>query len=307
MQNNRPTVSVIIPTYNRGNVITRALQSVLNQTYREIEVIVVDDASTDDTELVIHSFCDKRIKYLRHTRTQGAAAARNSGIQAASSEYIAFQDSDDEWLCEKLERQMEVFCHSSPEVGLIFCGFLRVKEKNAVYLPQLHVTPDENILRMLLRGNFISTQTVVIRKACFEKAGLFDEKLPRFQDWELFIRIAKHYRFDCIDQALVVIFHSADSITANDQLLPIALNILLQKHHDEFSMEKKKLAGIYYSFGSRICASNNLTDGAIFLKKSLTLNPYRINCWLRLLAVFAGYRTYRFLEKIATRFSRIVD
>ena len=111
MPEKNPTVSIIIPTYNRAHLIGRAIQSVLNQTYQNFEIIVVDDGSTDNTEEMIKEFQkhDKRIKYIRHEKNRGGAAARNTGIKVARGEYIAFQDSDDEWLPEKLEKQMDVF------------------------------------------------------------------------------------------------------------------------------------------------------------------------------------------------------
>lgn len=104
-----PKVSVIIAAYNRAHLIGRALRTVLEQTYNDFEVIIVDDASTDNTENVIKSFDDARIKYIRHDKNKGAAAAWNTGIRASKGEYIAFQDSDDEWAEDKLEKQMNAF------------------------------------------------------------------------------------------------------------------------------------------------------------------------------------------------------
>ncbi|GAH74960.1 unnamed protein product, partial [marine sediment metagenome] len=169
---NKPTVSVIIPTYNRAYLIGRAIQSVLNQTYQDFEIIVVDDGSTDDTEEIVRSFKDKRIGYVRHEKNKGAAAARNTGIKAAKSEYIAFQDSDDEWLPEKLEKQMKVFENAPPEVGVVYTDFLRIKGNKKIHIPFSWVTQKEgNIHKELLKGNFVTTQSVVIRKKCFKKSG----------------------------------------------------------------------------------------------------------------------------------------
>lgn len=106
---NNPKVSVIIPTYNRAHLIGRAIKSVLNQTYKDFEIIIVDDGSTDKTEEVVKDFKDERVRYIRREKNKGGSAARNTGIKAARGEYIAFQDSDDEWLPEKLEKQMKAF------------------------------------------------------------------------------------------------------------------------------------------------------------------------------------------------------
>jgi glycosyltransferase involved in cell wall biosynthesis len=121
-----PKVSVIIPTYNRAGLLKRAIQSVLNQIYQDFEIIIVDDASTDNTENVIESFKEHRIRYIKHESNKGAAVARNTGIKFANENYIAFQDSDDEWLPEKLEKQMEIIEHASPRVGVVYTGYRRI-------------------------------------------------------------------------------------------------------------------------------------------------------------------------------------
>src|ERR1051325_11615249 len=121
-------VSTIIPTYNRDELIGRSVQSVLSQTYQLLEVIVVDDASTDDTRDRIETLqqVDPRIQYVRHERNRGAQAARNTGIQAAKGEFIAFLDSDNEWLPQKLERQMPLFSHKADSPAAVYCAYSKV-------------------------------------------------------------------------------------------------------------------------------------------------------------------------------------
>ena len=107
-------------------MIARSIESVLSQTFQDFEIIVVDDGSTDNTEEVVNSFNDERIRYVRHEQNKGEAAARNTGIKLARGDYIASQDSDDEWLPEKLARQIEVFENSPPEVGVVYTGFWKL-------------------------------------------------------------------------------------------------------------------------------------------------------------------------------------
>ena len=241
-----PKVSVIIPTHNRAHVLRRALRSVLCQTYENIEVIVVDDASTDNTIEVIHSLNDNRIIFIRQETRQGAAVARNIGIRAASGEFIAFQDSDDEWLNEKLEKQMTVLLRSSDAVGVVYSGFLRYEAKSAKYFPSAHIKiKSGSILSSLLSGNFVTTQAVIVRKECLFKVGMFDEKFPRLQDWELFLRLAALYEFIFIDEPLLIVFHSPQSITADGSLFPIALKMLLEKQQKQFLIHPMVLAKHY--------------------------------------------------------------
>lgn len=303
---NKPTVSVVIPTYDRGHVIRRALHSVLNQTYRNLEVIVVDDGSTDDTETIVKSFGDARVRYIRHEVKQGAAVARNTGIRLASSEFIAFQDSDDEWLCEKLEKQMVIFQRAGDEVGVVYTGFVRLEDNRASYWPQRIIKKSGHILESLLHRNFVTTQAVVVRRECFAKAGLFDEQLPRFQDWELFIRIAEHYAFVCIDEPLLIAFHSATSITADDSLYPVALRMVLLKHEGAFVKCKSALASNYYYLGKSLCASNEIADGIECLLRSLRHNPLRIMCWVSLLTALLGCRFFRFSSNLLDKVDRAV-
>lgn len=293
-----PTVTVIIPTYNRGHVIRRALHSVLHQTYQSLEVIVVDDGSTDNTEAIVASFNDPRILYIRHETKQGAAAARNTGIEAASADFIAFQDSDDEWLCEKLERQMAIFRQAGANVGVVYTGFLRLENNRASYCPPKNIKKSGNILESLLNGNFVTTQAVVVRKACFQKVGMFDEQLPRLQDWELFIRMAKHYEFICIDEPFLIAFHSTTSITADDSLLLVALKTILRKHQDDFVKCEKALSRQYYLLGMFTCASGEMAKGLGCFVQSLRQDPFCLMCWVRILVTLPGGRFYRFSSNI---------
>jgi glycosyltransferase involved in cell wall biosynthesis len=129
----KPTVSVIIPTYNRAHLIGRAIQSVLKQTYQDFEVIVVDDGSIDNTEEVVKKIQENRVYYYKHDKNKGGSAARNTGISLAKGEYIAFQDSDDEWLPEKLEKQIGVFNNQTKNVGVVYTGFYRIEGNNKTY------------------------------------------------------------------------------------------------------------------------------------------------------------------------------
>ena len=288
-----PTVSVIIPTYNRAHLIGMAVQSVLEQSYQDFEIIVVDDASTDNTGEVVRSFKDERIRYIRHKKNKGAAAARNTGIKAARGEYIAFQDSDDKWLPEKLEKQMKVFENAPLEVGVVYTGFLRIANDKKIYIPSSWVTQKEgSIHKELLKGNFVTTQSIVTCKECFEKAGMFDERLPRLQDWELVLRLSKYYDFKCIDEPLLTSPYTSDSISANNEALIKALKLILSAHFNDFADDKKILSGYYFRIGTNLCSREDFEEGRNYLIKAIKTYPLNIKYLLVTFLSFFGQGVY---------------
>lgn len=293
MTQENPTVSVILPTYNRADLVGRAIQDILKQTYQDFELIIVDDGSTDDTEEVIKKIDDKRIRYTRHEKNKGANAARNTGIIIAKGKYIAFQDSDDEWLPLKLEKQIQAFEIASPNTGVVYTGFWRHEGSLKSYIPSPRVKQREgNIYNELLRGNFIGTPTAVVKRECFETVGKFDELLPRLQDWELFIRISKQYLFKYIDEPLVVSYFTQKSISASQEALIFAQQHILEKYYDDIKMDRKLLAQHCFNIGNILCLSGGLGPGRKFLMKSLQADPTNIKHLGAVLAAFLGKDVY---------------
>ena len=242
MKNNSPKVSIILPTYNRAHIIEKAIQSVLNQTYQDFEIIIIDDGSKDDTEKIIRGFQekDKRIKYIRFEENKGAAAARNAGIKMSKGEYITFQDSDDEWVIDKLEKQMKIIETSSENI-VVYCGFWRIDGDEKTYIPDINISNREgNIHKELLKGNFVDTPSILLPKKNLEKIGMFDENLLRLQDWDLSIRLSKYYNFKLIDEPLYISYLLSDSISANDETFIPSIRIILFKYLDKINKDFKK-------------------------------------------------------------------
>ncbi|MBQ8536048.1 MAG: glycosyltransferase family 2 protein [Clostridia bacterium] len=210
-------ISVIIPTYNRCKLLPRAIESVLSQTFTDLELIVVDDASSDETPQLMASYSDPRVRYIRQPANRGACAARNVGVQAAKGEYIAFQDSDDVWLTDKLEKQLPFLASSGADV--VFCAFRHFTGEKA---GAAKIVPDPSQVNspitseQLLMGNVISTQTILGKRSCFIQYP-FDESFPRMQDWELVLRLAQHCRIAFQPLALVDVYLQSDSISRNPQ------------------------------------------------------------------------------------------
>lgn len=212
-------ISVIIPTYNREKSIARAVRSILAQTYRNYEVLIVDDGSTDSTRKIVESFGDDRIRYIYLEENSGVSHARNVGIQMAECDYIAFLDSDDEWLPEKLEKQMEMMRQMPENVGLVYCRMSGMRPDGGVsFCPNLGIAKEAlegNMFPFLLKENVISPQAVLIRRKCLKQSGGFDESLTCIEDWELFLRISQCWQITFMEETLVRVHVSETSVSQN--------------------------------------------------------------------------------------------
>jgi glycosyltransferase involved in cell wall biosynthesis len=199
-----PLVSIILPTYNRAHFLPEAVGSVLAQTYRNWELIVVDDGSTDHTREVAEGYGDERIRYL-YQANKGCSAARNLGIKNSRGEFIAFLDSDDMWLPERLEVGMRAF-EEHPSAGMVCSGCYRVGNDGAVVCESkadLPVIPFEELqVRYAIPGG---TPSVTVRMAALEEVGLFDESLARNEDWDLWLRLARRFEIRAVARPLVKI------------------------------------------------------------------------------------------------------
>jgi glycosyltransferase involved in cell wall biosynthesis len=290
-----PLVSVILPTYNRAPLLRRSIQSVLSQTYSNLELLVVDDCSSDSTQSVVQSFRDKRIHFLKHEKKQGGAIARNTGIKAAKGAYIAFQDSDDEWLPRKLEKQMKAFEIGQPNLGVVFSNYWRINRHRKFYglynvADLLKLTP-EKIHDVLLEENFVGTPMAVVRKVCFEKVGLF-EALPRLQEWDLWIRISQHYSFCHINEPLVNVYVQPDSISHDITALIEAREYLLNKYFEEISKKPRLLSRHYFEIGTFHCLIGKTESGKNYLLKALRITPFEPKLVLSALAASMGSTVY---------------
>lgn len=199
-----PLVSVVIPTYNRAGLLQRAIDSVLAQTYENLEIIVVDDASTDNTQDVVTSYDDPRVTYICHETNRHGSAARNTGIEAADGEYVAFLDDDDEWYPEKLERQVATLQDAAEDVGMVYCWSDVYAEaadsgRIATNKPTLH----GDIFDETLSSNPIgATSTLLIRADVLEEINGFDEDLERGQDSDLIRRVSANHHVDYVSDVL---------------------------------------------------------------------------------------------------------
>ncbi len=209
MFHQNPLVSVVVPVYNRADLIAGALESVWEQTYRPIELVVVDDGSTDDTRERALQWANRYdgepgFKFwCLQQENRGANAARNLGIQCSKGELVAFIDSDDRWLSMKLERQVPLF--DDPEVGAVYCGTRLANLVDGSKNPIAHRSyPQGWLLKTLLVHDVTAgTPCYVIKRECFDQVGFFDVSLSARQDWDMWIRVSARYKIACVPEALV--------------------------------------------------------------------------------------------------------
>lgn len=233
------SVSIVLPTYQRGPLIARSIRSVLEQTFTDFELIVVDDGSTDATPEAVARFGDPRVRYIRLDDNRGAAAARNVGIQHAAGRFIAFQDSDDEWLVEKLELHMRAFATCTPDVGVVYSDMLRIQRDGANpyhrspdVVPGVLIDPGTRFYQVCKLG----IQSTVIRRECLTAVGGFNEEFPALEDLELFIRLSRRYRFHHLEMPLVR-YHETEGLSRNMPAKVVARTLLLELYRRDLEQD----------------------------------------------------------------------
>ncbi len=234
-----PAVSIVLPTYDRASLIGRSIRSVLAQTYTDFELIVVDDGSFDGTADVVARFDDPRVVYLRLEQNGGAAAARNAGIRQAAAPFLAFQDSDDEWLPEKLEIQMQSFARCDAGVGIVYSDMQRIQRNGESHY---HRSPDIasgvliNASKSFYQVCRLGIQSTVIRRECLQAVGGFNEAFPALEDLELFIRLSRRYRFHHLEMPLVR-YHETDGLSRDKPAKVVARTLLLRLYRQDLQRQ----------------------------------------------------------------------
>lgn len=290
-----PLVSVVLPTHNRDHIIEISVRSVLAQTYKNLEVIIIDDASTDTTQDIIRDINDKRLKYVQLRENIGASAARNKGIDLASGEFVAFQDSDDIWLPHKVERQLQSYYNMTntyDNVAGCFCRYVKLESTNRAHVIPLvsNITGQDGAYHSkLLARNLVGTPTLIAKRELLQSLGGFDISLSTDEDWDLALRLTRNNRLALTDEILVCSTTSPDGINNN----PRSKNILKIIDNSMESFEKNKEC---HSLQLRTAAidlleNNNPTEAITVARKSLAVKPS-----LKGLLIYFSPKTYRFLK-----------
>lgn len=302
-----PTVSVIIPTYNRQYLVQRAINSVLGQTYENFELLVVDDGSSDDTPRIVQGYEDERIKFFRHEHNKGACTARNTALERARGDYIAILGSDDIWLPDKLEKQLEAFAEAASEVGVIYTGMIKwhkSQKATELFLPK----KSGDLYEEFLTGNVLgpAESTALIKSECFEEVGYYDSSLPSRQDLDMWIRISRLFKFDYVSECLARIMYHQKTISKNLDAKIEGRRRLFEKLKGDLSAKPEKKALYNYGTGIYYLRNGQINKGRQCLYNSLKSHVTQ-KALLATILSFCGKNTFEFVFHAKSRVRNIVQ
>jgi glycosyltransferase involved in cell wall biosynthesis len=300
-----PKVSVIIPTHNRAGLLRQAIASVLEQTFEDFEIVIVDDASDDDTRAAVAGQADVRIRYFRHKQNRGEAASRNSGIAHSSGEYIAFLDDDDTWLPDKLEAQVRLLDRCPARVGAVYCGYDRIDMASGATIATTLPERCGAIYADLREQNWVgSPSAVILRRECFDKAGRFDEQLRFGVDYDMWIRIARFYDFECIPRPLVRYTVHADRLSADTRTILQGKEDQLAKYADYFAGDRRSYSRYLLSLGVLYCYNHKPAEGRAALRHAIRVYPFEVRPYVNLFFSLWGSENFIRMKSLKDRLQR---
>jgi glycosyltransferase involved in cell wall biosynthesis len=284
-----PRVSVILPTYNRARLVSRAIESVLAQTHTDFELIVVDDASTDETPDVIAGINDARLSLHRLQVNGGAAAARNAGVAHARGELLAFIDSDDVWSPRKLEVQLQAMDAAPDRTGLCVCS-VRVHRGRETFCNRWddETLGGEGALAHIASGVGYATPAWLVHREVIDGAGGFDESLPRLQDYELTIRIARAWDICTLSEELVTMHVQPDSLSSSAHRYAEALEAILERHHEVFERFPRGHSHMLFRAGKYHALEGQRREAGRWFRRALAIDSRNVRALGGLLLCATG-------------------
>jgi glycosyltransferase involved in cell wall biosynthesis len=297
-------ISVIITTHNRATLLMNAINSVLNQTFKDFEMLIVDDASKDNTEEVVKTFTDGRIRYIKifPEDSKGGNHARNVGIKEAKGEFIAFLDDDDEWLPEKLEKQFEVF-GKDEKIGLVYTGFKFIYENEWQKIHLAHPKRGNLSKDIMIRNYFGPLSVLMVKKKILEEAGLFDIEMPARQDYDIYVRLCQICEVDFVREPLLKYHHRTNikRITGNLKKYEKANSLINEKYKNLILALDIKSRNKRESIISEALAIHAMSEGDFnkvkkYYMKSLVMK-FRFKIFIKLCFAFMGiYKIHEFFR-----------
>lgn len=287
-----PAISVILPTRNRAGLLPRAIGSVLAQRFRDLELIVVDDASSDDTPALLAQLDDPRLRVLRRERNSGAAAARNAGLALARGRYVAFQDDDDFWLLGKLQAQWD--CLQARAARWCLAPYLRLEDDGrasyiggAWYASQLDYR--RGVGEEGPNWSLIATPGWLVERTLIQSLGGFDERIRSWDDWELGLRLWRQTRPEVLDEPLwVQDWLRGSGLTRAERVRANDLQLIVEKHADLWADCPAVQAQHAYVIGRILSLYDPAPAGRRELWQSLRARPTRALGWLALAMSYLG-------------------
>lgn len=270
-----PLVSVVLPTYNRADVLDRAIDSVLSQTYENIELVVVDDGSTDGTQDLLESIDDPRLEVVVNEENRGQCDARNEGKAAANGSLLAYIDSDAVWRPRKLEEQVRAYRGSDDgdRDTVVFCvNEIHTKDRTVEVPDPDELTSTDDLFLDLIQGTFIDTSTLLVPTKLVEEVGGWDPKVDRLADWDLVLRLAKRARFAFVDEPLVESERREDSITNTHPAVP-SYRRILSKHPGASQHGLPLFAGLLTREGHHLIRDGETERGRRYLLEAIRHEP----------------------------------
>lgn len=283
-----PKVSIIIPTYNRAHMIERAVASILAQTYENLEIVIVDDASQDNTVEVASSINDPRIKVFTKERNEGASATRNVGIAHASGEYLAFLDSDDEFTADKIEKMVRLFETLTPKPVLVFSNYWEIGDNK-----ELHIDPHVESQFIFIGTKFPASivceppSSWMVEKKSIMQDQLFDDQLWTMEDLDYFARLVrKHAAYYLNEPLLIKHVHTCKKGSVPIKHAKKTGERILAKWLPEMAKDKKYLADLYCMLGKDLTTAHEKKDARKYLLKALEIHPLNTRTLWKLIKTY---------------------
>ena len=291
-----PQVTVAITTFNRVRYLERAIRSVLGQEFADFELLVLDNSSTDGTDALVRSLRNRRIRYVRHAPCT-ISRSRNIGVQEAAGELLAFLDDDDEWLPQKLRRQVGVFQRADARLGLVYGGFVRFDDRGRQFGTHLPALEGRVLLPLLWQKDAFtgSASNPVLRTSIVRRLGGYDESVPTSEDWELYLRLAEQYDVKYVSDVLLRIRQHSGSRLGDriDEARKLEERVL-----ERYSRVMDRSLRSFYlrKIGGKLCRNGFVKEGRRRIFEAIKTNPFNPGGYAQFALSFFGGAAYRHMH-----------